>query len=868
MVISRGVLQLLPREEPAASTGPSISSSAPWRRTRSTGRSASSCPAPPPTAPSGWRRSRPRAASPSPRTTRPSRAACRDSAIATGCVDFVLPPAEIAGEIGRIARHPYVAPAAPARRKAHAGEPDLSEILQILRKATGRRLHPLQGEHPLPPHHPPHGPAQDGGLAGLRALPAEEPRGSGGPLPGHPHQRHELLPRPGDVRGAQGQGPAQLLKDRSRHEPVRVWVLGCSTGEEAYSLAIAFAEFAEATGSRLPVQIFATDLNGAGIEKARAGVYPKNIAHDVSPERLRRFFAEVDGSYRISKSIRDMCVFARHNVLTDPPFSRLDLISCRNLLIYLEPALQKKIVPLLHYALKPAGFLVLGSSETIGSYRDLFEVGGRQAQDLRQETRHPPGDPRPGRRLHRGRGELGHGPGRLPQAADRDRRAERGRPHPPGEICPARRAGQRRPGDPAVPRGHRPYLAPAPGKASLNLLKMAREGLAVALRAAIDKARKEQAPVREEGLRVKSDGGSREVNLEVVPVKGSSAGTAASWSCSKSPPQPSPARHDGRARAPKPQARAAAAERSRRARERPPGAGAGRHPRVPAIGDRAAGSRQRRAAVRQRGGAVGQRGAAEHQRGAGDLQGGDPVEQRRAGHGQRRAAEPQRGAEPAQQRPGQPARQRPDGHRHARAGPARPALHADGGKAVQPDPHRHRPADQRHQAQPQPPRSGAVAGGGDRHGQPQGTRGPGQAGALVLAAHPAVQDPGEQDRRRGDHARRHRHAAARPRICREHRGDGARAPPGAGRGPARADREPVFLPNLPGHARRDGAPLSLRARQGQWNIPELRRLLEEILLHGQRRRRLRGGTRVRAHRPEDHAAQRPAVLSGERPEGR
>src|SRR5262249_40620232 len=123
-----------------------------------------------------------------------------------------------------------------------------------------------------------------------------------------------------------------------------------------------------------PVQLFATDLNGAGIEKARAGVYPKTIAQDVSPERLRRHFIEVDGSYRITKSIRDVCVFARHNVLTEPPFSRIDLISCRNLLISLEPVLQQRVLPILHYALRPTGHLWLGTSETIGSYRDLFEV--------------------------------------------------------------------------------------------------------------------------------------------------------------------------------------------------------------------------------------------------------------------------------------------------------------------------------------------------------------------------------------------------------------------------------------------------------------------------------------------------------------
>src|SRR5262249_13897277 len=121
-------------------------------------------------------------------------------------------------------------------------------------------------------------------------------------------------------------------------------------------------------------QIFATDLNGAGIEKARSGLYSKTIVEDVSHERLRRFFVEIDGSYRITKSIRDQCVFAHHNVLVEPPFSRIDFVSCRNLLIYLGQEIQYKVIQTLHYALKPAGALWLGNSETIGTFRDLFEL--------------------------------------------------------------------------------------------------------------------------------------------------------------------------------------------------------------------------------------------------------------------------------------------------------------------------------------------------------------------------------------------------------------------------------------------------------------------------------------------------------------
>ncbi|HYN20018.1 MAG TPA: CheR family methyltransferase, partial [Thermoanaerobaculia bacterium] len=199
----------------------------------------------------------------------------------------------------------------------------------------------------------------------------------------------------------------KLFKDRTRHEPLRIWVIGCSTGEEAYSIAIAFAEFAEATGSQLPLQVFASDVNATVIDRARAGLYSKKITHDVSPERLRRFFTEADGGYRINKRIRDLCVFARHNVLTDPPFSQIDLISCRNLLIYLESALQQKVVPRLYFALKPAGFLVLGNSETIGAYRDLFG-----AEDAKQKIYVK----MLGTHREQDRGDRAHGPGRLEQA--------------------------------------------------------------------------------------------------------------------------------------------------------------------------------------------------------------------------------------------------------------------------------------------------------------------------------------------------------------------------------------------------------------------------------------------------------------------
>lgn len=164
----------------------------------------------------------------------------------------------------------------------------------------------------------------------------------------------------------------KLLRERG-DEPVRMWVLGCSTGQEAYSLAMSFMEASSKSARGRKLQVFATDLNDALLEKARQGLYAKSLAEDVSPERLRRFFVEEQGGYRVSKTLREMVVFARQNLIDDPPFSRMDLISCRNLLIYLEPDAQRRALPTFHYALRPGGFLFLGVAESVGGFTDLFE---------------------------------------------------------------------------------------------------------------------------------------------------------------------------------------------------------------------------------------------------------------------------------------------------------------------------------------------------------------------------------------------------------------------------------------------------------------------------------------------------------------
>ncbi len=441
-------------------------------------------------------------------------------AVAAGCVDLVLPPREIAREIARIARHPYVAPAAGAGPSLDLREAELQRVLELLRKATGvdlahykhstlyRRIHRRIVLHKL-----------ENLRQYLRFL-EDDPKELDALY------QDVLINVTSFFRNAEAFEVLKrrifprLAEGRSRHEPVRIWTLGCSTGEEAYSLAIAFVEHAELAGRAIPVQVFATDVNGASIEKARAGLYSKNITQDVSPERLRRFFVEEDGSYRISKEIRDRCVFAQHDVLAAPPFSHIDLACCRNLLIYLDSAAQQKLLPTLHYALKPHGFLWLGSSETIGSHRDLFELEEPKHQVYSRKpgpTRLPSGTAAAGGAAIRPL--LAQVPGRSREASaggtEAQREADRillAKYAPAAVLINAGLEILQFRGDTGA------YLSPAPGRASLDLLKMLRPGLLVAVRGAIHKARSEEIAVREEGLRVRSNGGYREVNVEAVPL--------------------------------------------------------------------------------------------------------------------------------------------------------------------------------------------------------------------------------------------------------------------------------------------------------------------------------------------------------------
>ncbi|MDB6140856.1 MAG: two-component hybrid sensor and regulator, partial [Verrucomicrobiaceae bacterium] len=319
----------------------------------------------------------------------------------------------------------------------------------------------------------------------------------------------------------------RLLAQRERDEAVRIWVLGCSTGQEAYSLAMTFAEAAADASGSPKLQIFATDLNEALLDKARAGLYAKSLAQDVSPERLRRFFVEEEGGYRVSKSIREQVVFARQNVISDPPFSRMNLITCRNLLIYLEPDLQKQIMPAFHYALKPGGFLFLGASESIGTFTELFAPADKKQKIFSKKAAPTPAFrlPLPGERTTlSGRGlrsslllPQGSAPsGSLSGEINAQREADRvsvSHFAPPGVLINAE-------GQVLQFRGATgAYLQPPRGKASFDLLKMAREGLMLPLRAAIAKALREKKPVRREGVRIMQNGVASIITLQIIPLR-------------------------------------------------------------------------------------------------------------------------------------------------------------------------------------------------------------------------------------------------------------------------------------------------------------------------------------------------------------
>jgi two-component system CheB/CheR fusion protein len=297
------------------------------------------------------------------------------SAIAAGGVDFVLPPRRIAEELTRLARHPISGSVADTLLGESAA---MESILALIRSRVGidfrmykqgtvqrrvaRRLAVRTME------------TLDDYLAILERDPAEINALTEDLL----IKVTEFFRDAPEFQALKASVFPGVVEERSADEPLRIWVPGCSTGEEVYSIVISLLEYLEAAGLSRPIQMFGTDASEGVIAKARAGVYDESVVSAVDPERLRRFFTHSDSGYQINREVRDLCVFSRHILGTDPPLSRMDLVSCRNLLIYFAPALQQRVVDTLAYALRPGGFLFVGRSENTGRLSQFFDVADEQ----------------------------------------------------------------------------------------------------------------------------------------------------------------------------------------------------------------------------------------------------------------------------------------------------------------------------------------------------------------------------------------------------------------------------------------------------------------------------------------------------------
>ena len=450
------------------------------------------------------------------------------SAFNSGAVDFVMNPREIVKELVRISRHPYISPLSPGKKEP-AEIPQGSELAQLfsmVRNATGvdfthykqttlqRRIKRRMVLHKLE--------KLKDYLRFIKNNPTELDE----------LYKDILIHVTGFFRDAQAFEalrqqvlPNLFLGRKMDAGPVRIWVTGCSTGEEVYSIAITILEYVweqaryipPAAGSNKEIQIFATDISESALEHARKGLYSEASVSDVSPERLKRFFVRIDGGYQINKPIREMCIFANQDLAKDPPFSNLDLITCRNLLIYLGPALQKRVISAMHYGLKPNGYLLLGGSESLGAFADHFSLLDKKNKIYQKKKN--------ATRLVTYFTGMEYS----------SRRPDELRPPKPAvTVFTVEKEVERLLVDRYVPASivvndqmeivqihgrTGDYLEPAAGHPTFSLSKMAREGLLIDLRSALNKAKKDNMAVRKEGAFVRSNGIRREVDLDVIPIR-------------------------------------------------------------------------------------------------------------------------------------------------------------------------------------------------------------------------------------------------------------------------------------------------------------------------------------------------------------
>lgn len=452
------------------------------------------------------------------------------SVIATGLVDFILPPKEMPAQLIAYLGRAFGAPILPVSPQTPQPADALDKIFALVRSQTGhdfsnykrstiiRRVERRMAVHQI-----------DRLADYVRYLQLTRPEVDA-------LFRDFLIGVTNFFRDSdifeiiQKQVIPKIFVGKTANQTIRVWVSGCSTGEEAYSIAMLLRERMEELKEVFKVQIFATDIDRQALDHARAGVYPSSIIADVAPERLSHFFEQADpsgSSYRIHKTIRDMLIFSEHDLIKDPPFSKLDLVSCRNVLIYMGPELQKKLMPLFHYALLPDGFLLLGSSESVGDSGHLFASIDRRGK-VYQRKPEVAGEPlsvvstmsprlpsaEPTRQSNRG----GTSESKI-SLHDIAIRSVLDHYAPVGALVNER-------GDILYVIGRTgAYLEPSPGEASMNIFRMAREGLRSDLTVGLHRAVSHGITTVHPGLQIKNNGFVATAKLTVVPVLSDPEGT-------------------------------------------------------------------------------------------------------------------------------------------------------------------------------------------------------------------------------------------------------------------------------------------------------------------------------------------------------
>ncbi len=444
------------------------------------------------------------------------------NAIATGAVDFVLSPRKVAERIGELVKDRYWAEPEKTKTRAVEGVGEaMTEVLRHVFKTTGidfssykaatlkrrisRRMQFRNTDT----------------VAQYLALVKEDASESHTLCQDILIQVTRFFREPESYELLKTTVFPDLFKGRASQDPIRIWVVGCSSGEEAYSILIALSEYMSSTNQHAPVQLFGTDINDSAIQKARAGTYGQNAVVELSPERLANFFSVNGSFYSIKKSLRDLCIFAKHNVLSDPPFAKVDLLSCQNVMIYFDASLQKRVLSIFQYSLKAEGVLLLGPAESIGSNSSLFTVLKPGSQAFKKVAG-------PGRLYFDFVGaqlavekvvapesspSLG---GQTSTYAQVQKEADRwlvAQFSPPGVIFNDRLEVIQFKGQTG------PYFEHSPGYASLDLLKMLRGELIADVRHLVDEASKSGKPARKEEVTLRANGHSKRIALEVCPIR-------------------------------------------------------------------------------------------------------------------------------------------------------------------------------------------------------------------------------------------------------------------------------------------------------------------------------------------------------------